>query len=65
MKLFECIGALNSGKTIARQFNGSVYKVSLLDYCCLCEYDVEGTTISRPWVVERTDLEAEDWEILS
>lgn len=65
MKLFECIGALNSGKVIARDFKGSVYKISLYDYCCLCEYDVEGITISRPWVVERTDLEAEDWEILS
>lgn len=65
MKLFECIGALNSGKTIARHFKGSVYKVSLLDYCCLCEFEVEGVNVCKPWVVERTDIEAEDWEILS
>jgi hypothetical protein len=39
--------------------------VSLLDYCCLCEFEVEGVNICKPWIVERTDLEAEDWEILS
>jgi len=65
MKLYECIGALNSGKTIVRNFKDSVYKVYLVDFCCLCEYEVEGSPILRPWVVERTDLEAEDWQILS
>jgi hypothetical protein len=65
MKLFECIGVLTSGKTIARQHKNALYKVSILDFCCLCEYEVEGMLISRPWVVEKSDLEAEDWEILS
>ncbi len=65
MKLFECIGALNSGKTIARNYKDSVYKVSLYDFCCLCECEIEGIKVCKPWVVERSDLEAEDWEILS
>ncbi len=65
MKLFECIGALNSGKTIARQSKGTMHKVSLFNYCCLCEIEVEGVKIHKPWVIEKSDLEAEDWEILS
>ena len=32
MKLFECIGALSLGKTIARQFKGTIYKVSLFNF---------------------------------
>ena len=66
MRLDECINALPQGKKISRIEHDHTITVSLFQFCCLCEIVYfDNVQVTKPWILDKKDLESEDWFILS